>query len=90
MHARPVNASADVVTRGNDLISTAIRLGRLIESSRPGRLTLVTPGQWKGQVPKDIHGARVLAKLDPEELALVPDDHNAIDAVGLLLWALKR
>ena len=90
-HARPVNAAADVVERGNDLIVTAIRLGRLIEASRPLRLTLVTPGQWKGQVPKDIHNARVMAKLHGDELALVQGhDHNAIDSVGLLLWALER
>ena len=89
-HVRPVNAAADVVDRGNDLIATAIRLGRLIEASRPGCLTLVTPGYWKGQVPKDIHNARVLAKLTPDEADLVPDDHNAIDALGLLLWALER
>ena len=90
-HARPVNAAADVVTRGNDLIVTAIRLGRLIEASRPVRLTLVTPGQWKGQVPKDIHNRRVLAKLTPAEATLASNlDHNGIDALGLLLWALER
>jgi hypothetical protein len=89
-HNCPVNAAADVVTRGNDLILTAIRLGRLVETSRPTRLTLVTPGKWKGQVPKDIHNARVLDKLTPGEITLIPDNHNAIDALGLLLWVLER
>ena len=88
--ARPINSSPDVVSRGNDLISTAIRLGRLIELSQPRKVTLVFPGQWKGQVPKAIHNTRTKAKLTPAEKALVPEDHNAWDAVGLLLWALER
>jgi hypothetical protein len=90
-HNRPVNAAADVVTRGNDLIATAVRLGRLVEASRPLQVCYVTPSQWKGQVPKDIHNARVLAKLRPDELALAEGlDHNGIDALGLLIWALER
>ena len=90
-HNRPVNAAADVIQRGNDLIATAIRLGRLVEASRPVQVRYVTPSQWKGQVPKDIHNARVLAKLSPDERALAEGlDHNGIDALGLLLWALER
>jgi hypothetical protein len=87
---RPVNSSPDIITRGNDLIQTAIRLGVYLEACQTSDATLVYPGQWKGQVPKDIHNRRVLAKLTPAERALVPNDHNAIDATGLLLWALER
>jgi hypothetical protein len=87
---RPVNSSADIIVRGNDLIQTAIRLGVYLEACGTTAVKLVFPGLWKGQVPKDIHNRRVLAKLTPEERSLVPQDHNAIDSVGLLLWALGR
>jgi hypothetical protein len=87
---RPVNSSPDVVQRGNDLIQTAIRLGIYLEACGTESIRLVYPGQWKGQVPKDIHLKRTLAKLTPAERANVENDHNAIDATGLLLWGIGR
>ena len=87
---RPVNSSPDVVQRGNDLIQTAIRLGIYLEACGTESIRLVYPGQWKGQVPKGIHTKRTLAKLTPAERANVENDHNAIDATGLLLWGIGR
>jgi hypothetical protein len=87
---RPVNSSPDPVVRGNDMIQTAIRLGVYLEACKAPVCTLVYPGQWKGQVPKDIHLKRTLAKLTPAERANVENDHNAIDATGLLLWGIGR
>lgn len=54
-----------------------------------------TPVQWKGSVPKEIHNARVLARLSDAELRAIPKLpksklHNVIDAIGLGLWALGR
>jgi hypothetical protein len=87
----------------NDLIKVAVCAGRWIEvmkesAARSGvSLTVADPHprQWKGQVPKRIHNARVLEKLKPAELALVPKLaktrlHNVIDAIGLGLWKLGR
>ncbi len=60
---------------------------------------LVEPAEWKGQVPKPVHHARIWAKLSPEEqdvvgrcLKGVPagQRHNALDAVGLGLWVRER
>lgn len=51
------------------------------------------PGQWKGQVPKKIMCKRILEALSDVERALLKplkEDHNAVDAVGLGLWALGR
>lgn len=53
------------------------------------------PIQWKGNVPKDIHNARVLSRLRTEETAILPrlsktKSHNMIDAIGLGLWRLRR
>ncbi len=56
----------------------------------------VTPSEWKGHVPKDIHQPRILKALDARERALVlfvnPPSlrHNAIDAIGIGLFALGR
>lgn len=79
-----------LLTRGNDLITLGIRLGRLLESVRCTNVRLVAPGSWKGQVPKNLHNQRVLARLSQSERRLVSDDHNVIDAVGLFLHTIGR
>jgi hypothetical protein len=52
----------------------------------------VSPSGWKGQVPKKIHGVRIIAALTKEEISNVVSiaNHNTIDAIGLGLWALGR
>jgi len=58
--------------------------------------TYYAPSDWKGAVPKEIHQPRILAALDDEEKAMVERvkpaklRHNAIDAVGIGLYALGR
>ena len=58
----------------------------------------VEPARWKGQVPKDIHHARVWAELDNDEKdrvnlslkGVAPSKrHNALDAIGLGCWVRK-
>lgn len=58
-------------------------------------VTSVLPKQWKGQVPKDVHNSRVMARLSQAEQLVIewPADslkHNVIDAVGLALWKAGR
>lgn len=57
------------------------------------------PEDWTGQLPKSTargeawsspRGRRISSRLRPEELALVPDQHDTVDAVGIGLWALGR
>jgi hypothetical protein len=56
------------------------------------------PRTWIGGLPKATsgdpwaspRGARVASRLSDAERALVPDSHDAIDAVGLGLWACGR
>lgn len=52
----------------------------------------VQPSVWKGQVPKKVHGARIIEALKKEEIekAMSIKNHNTIDAVGIGLWALGR
>lgn len=54
-----------------------------------------TPAQWKGQVPKNVHHARVMRQLTEAEEAAVkwPADylrHNVLDAIGLGLFGANR
>jgi len=56
----------------------------------------VKPREWKGQVPKDVHHARLVKTLTPEEMAMVeaaaPPSlrHNVLDAVGIGQWWFKN
>lgn len=59
------------------------------------RIELVKPREWKGQVPKDVTKARVLATLTEEEKEEIPDlpkslIHNVYDAIGIGLFKLGR
>jgi hypothetical protein len=84
----------------NDLIKVAIEVGRWIERARivGAEVIEVHPATWKGQIPKEVHHARILRELRPEELARLSrclalpatKRHNALDAVGLALWRVGR
>lgn len=76
----------------NDLIKVAILVGRYVERLDQANVPvrLVKPAEWKGQVPKKIHNARVKGALQTAELARLaklelPEsrEHNVIDAIGL-------
>ena len=62
-----------------------------------GRVQLVTPRQWKGQVPKKIMNNRIYNRLDSGEQSVVDTGsstlakrHNVLDSVGIGLHALGR
>jgi hypothetical protein len=87
----------------NDLIplaavgtAVAVMLGN--SGVRPRVLSPI-PEEWTGQLPKSTaageawrspRGRRIADRLRPEELALVPTQHDCVDAVGIGLWALGR
>ena len=53
------------------------------------------PSEWKRQVDKKVHNARVLERLTADEVAAVTWPigslrHNVIDAIGLGLWHCGR
>lgn len=90
----------------NDLIAMAAVDGALIAVlhlaciMRGSTLTVrcYKPAEWIGQLPKATRGkasaspraVRIASRLTPEELAQVPDQHDAIDAVGIGLHCLGR
>ncbi len=78
--------------------------GRL-EGQTAGRIRYVTPNDWKGSTSKDISHARLWAKLDPKEQAIVDKAfaeapgrnglapskrHNVLDAIGIGLYGVGR
>jgi len=84
----------------NDLPGLAgigVGVGCLL-AGRLERVLSPTPKQWIGGLPKDTEGdpwdsargIKVASRLSPEERLLVPASHDAIDAVGLGLFALGR
>lgn len=67
----------------------------VLSSRRLEALITPTPQEWKGNVPKDVHNARILGKLKPGEERLIECPvaslrHNVVDAVGLYLWAVEE
>lgn len=72
----------------NDLITLSLIAGAL----RPTWLYL--PRTWKGQLPKDTMGARIISRLTADEKTRIVDagakTHNAIDAVGIGLYHVGR
>lgn len=74
-----------------DLITLAIRLGRVTSNFPEHEIELVTPHAWKGNLSKTLTRSRVMVSLSDEEKIRVGEaDHNAIDAIGLGLYALGR
>ena len=89
----------------NDIVDLALTVGEIRGHYRPlvTRVIETFPANWKGQVPKEIHHARVLRQLADDELRLLEGekrkvskthphgyDHNMLDAVALGLWFLQR
>ena len=81
----------------SDLTNLAGVVGAVIGYLDPDEVFTYLPATWKGQVPKDRHQPRILARLDDVErfaLARVscPKSklHNVIDAIGIWLFHLGR
>lgn len=80
------------------LAGIAMALVGLCKGCSPLKILSPTPDEWTGQVEKDTKGSakdsprarRILSRLDDAERKLVPNQHDAIDAVGLGLHALDR
>lgn len=87
----------------NDLIPlAAVGTGLAVMLGASGvvpRVVSPLPADWTGQLPKSTargqawkspRGRRIADRLRPDEFALVPSQHDTVDAVGIGLWALGR
>lgn len=87
--------------RQSDVVDLAFIDGVLAgEATHRGHDILrVTPATWKGQMPKKAHHAMIMDNLELKELQFANVSlqkykqsikHNALDAIGLGLWKLRR
>ncbi|TXH59210.1 MAG: hypothetical protein E6Q97_00360 [Desulfurellales bacterium] len=83
----------------NDLISIAVTGAWLAGRFTATPPRLVSPGKWKGNLPKDVCQKRAEGLLEDSELAAIETGlvdwhphlhHNAWDAVALGLYGVKR
>lgn len=79
----------------NDLLELAGVCGWICGLLKPPEVKSYFPREWKGQVPKEIHGRRILAALSAAEQATFQDCpksllHNLLDGVGIGLHYLGR
>lgn len=81
----------------DDVLCLVLVLGHVwgtFHAVNGNKVELVRPATWKGQVPKRAMNNRIVSTLSPTEQQLVHDkvrsNHNALDAVGIGLWALRR
>lgn len=77
------------------IVTLAVTAGRLIERYPHKQLVITYVDQWKGNVEKREHNARVLEVLYDTERALLPLVapgilHNVIDGIGIGLRATGR
>lgn len=83
----------------NDLRGLCLVAGGLAALFPGADIRSVEPAEWKGQVPKGVMGKRVRGRLCAAEAGVLARAeaavaaslrHNAVDAVGIGLWALGR
>lgn len=80
----------------NDILNLAVMAGKILGThDNQDAVTRYAPQAWKAQVDPDIMCTRVLGFLSEAErgyIAILPESirHNAIDAVGIGLFHLKR
>lgn len=78
-----------------DLLEVAGVVGAVAYGVHATKRTRFLPREWKGQVPKETHNRRILAKLHKDEVENIetcPESlrHNVVDAVGIGLFYLGR
>ncbi len=79
----------------NDLLGLAAVAGALCVRACDPVVNTYKPAEWKGQVPKEVHHARILRFLSDTEKKAIPKLaksklHNVLDAIGLGLFHLGR
>lgn len=71
-----------------DLQKLTFLVGVIAGVLQPRTFTIVTPREWKGQMPKDVVIRRLIKRFGSE--ATIDWKKDAWDAVGIGLWKLGR
>jgi len=73
----------------NDLIKLAALVGALSYTIKSVRTILVSPGQWKGQLPKDVHHKRIKKRMQ-DYVCYGGLSKDSLDALGLCFWGVDN
>lgn len=87
-------------------LATMLTMWNTQNGHRPPELLTPKPDEWTGQLPKTVkvngvakipknpwespRGQRIESRLEAGERKITPAQHDAIDSLGLGLWALGR
>lgn len=99
VYERPqIYGAASSRTDPDSLLTLAALAGAVAFYLRPTHILCPTPREWSAGTSKNktgscwdsTRGARLRGILSENELAIIPDSHDALDAVGLALHATSR
>jgi len=80
--------------RRRDVTDLTLSAGEVKAYVSAPRTLLWEPREWKGQVPKPIHQARILSRMTCAELSILPvrktERGHVVDACGIVLRYLGR
>ena len=81
----------------DSLLTLSFTAGYLVSALQPSWIRKVNPREWKGQRPKPLDNALVMHLLEDQERHILDEArisaaqrHNAVDAIGIGLWYLRR
>jgi hypothetical protein len=81
------NAAAGFGWKTGDLQKLTLLVGYLVNHNW-GAVTLATPRDWKGQLPKPVIIERITNRLGERACVRLNIERDAWDAVGIGLWAM--
>lgn len=86
----PARANAVVTMAGVDMALATMLNCRALNCYLPAEVWGQLPKSTTGKASGSPRALRIASRLDAAELALMPDQHDAIDAIGIGLHALGR
>lgn len=79
-----------IAAQAGSVYKLAVLCGYLARAMEPARITLVTPLEWKGQLPKSIVQQRVERAIGIRKCRELNVRSHAWDAAGLGLWKIEE
>lgn len=76
-----------IAAQAGSVYKLTFLVGYLAKAVYPCIVHVVTPGEWKGQLPKDVVQRRIIKHLGMRTCVKLNIRSHAWDAVGIGLWA---
>ena len=83
-------SAAGIAAQSGGIYKLTFLAGYLARALHPAEVFVVTPGEWKGQLPKHVIQSRVERVLGQDMCKTLNIKSHAWDAVGLGLWAMGK